>query len=318
MVPVLPNFSGGAGWGGSQDQTALSQSIANAAAGQESSLLAAQHARFLADWRGLNEDLNNESVDFDAFQLSHLTNGHSWVTQISEVSTNDYNTQDQSIITLPNASRQSAHILSTPEYPFDLEETPIDLSDGRRGPREDFNTPNFHTVSSHPAEGSLSTTNADSGQYSLTKDTLGNLISRSGGLKSISNTNDSSGRGAIIKSTISFGKKESPKIHRPSKDMSTDAQNTGRYNQEAHSHGISKGSGAGRAQNSDDPDSSDNHAKVNRRENGRETRPTSIPRNLPTDAYLDNTSQLPAEKGFPIQIGSELFRLSGASIRSDG
>jgi len=27
---------------------------------------------------------------------------------------------------------------------------------------------------------------------------------------------------------------------------------------------------------------------------------------------------LPAEKVFPIQIGSELFRLSGASITSDG
>ena len=31
-----------------------------------------------------------------------------------------------------------------------------------------------------------------------------------------------------------------------------------------------------------------------------------------------NGGGLPAEKGFPIQIGSELFRLSGASIMSDG
>jgi hypothetical protein len=35
------------------------------------------------------------------------------------------------------------------------------------------------------------------------------------------------------------------------------------------------------------------------------------------DAY-DMSATLPAEKGFPIQIGSELFRLSGASIMSDG
>jgi hypothetical protein len=31
-----------------------------------------------------------------------------------------------------------------------------------------------------------------------------------------------------------------------------------------------------------------------------------------------STTSLPAEKVFPIQIGSELFRLSGASISSDG
>lgn len=30
------------------------------------------------------------------------------------------------------------------------------------------------------------------------------------------------------------------------------------------------------------------------------------------------TTSLPPEKVFPIQIGSELFRLSGASISSDG
>ena len=35
-------------------------------------------------------------------------------------------------------------------------------------------------------------------------------------------------------------------------------------------------------------------------------------------AYRDSKGGLPAEKGFPIQIGSELFRLSGASIMSDG
>lgn len=36
-------------------------------------------------------------------------------------------------------------------------------------------------------------------------------------------------------------------------------------------------------------------------------------------AYRDSKDGgLPAEKGFPIQIGSELFRLSGASIMSDG
>ena len=36
------------------------------------------------------------------------------------------------------------------------------------------------------------------------------------------------------------------------------------------------------------------------------------------EAYKESKSGLPAEKGFPIQIGSELFRLSGASIMSDG
>lgn len=33
---------------------------------------------------------------------------------------------------------------------------------------------------------------------------------------------------------------------------------------------------------------------------------------------MERTCQLPTEKVFPIQIGSELFRLSGASLASDG
>ena len=44
----------------------------------------------------------------------------------------------------------------------------------------------------------------------------------------------------------------------------------------------------------------------------------SILRNRQSDAFPDSMGSLPAEKGFPIQIGSELFRLSGASIMSDG
>ena len=45
---------------------------------------------------------------------------------------------------------------------------------------------------------------------------------------------------------------------------------------------------------------------------------TSILRARQVDAFSDGKGSLPAEKGFPIQIGSELFRLSGASIMSDG
>ena len=44
----------------------------------------------------------------------------------------------------------------------------------------------------------------------------------------------------------------------------------------------------------------------------------SILRHNQVDAFQDMSAGLPAEKGFPIQIGSELFRLSGASIMSDG
>ena len=44
----------------------------------------------------------------------------------------------------------------------------------------------------------------------------------------------------------------------------------------------------------------------------------SILRQGQVDAWPDMSAGLPAEKGFPIQIGSELFRLSGASIMSDG
>ena len=36
------------------------------------------------------------------------------------------------------------------------------------------------------------------------------------------------------------------------------------------------------------------------------------------DEAQDGRSGLPHEKGFPIQVGTELFRLSGASIMSDG
>ena len=44
----------------------------------------------------------------------------------------------------------------------------------------------------------------------------------------------------------------------------------------------------------------------------------SILRQRQIEAFRDGKGGLPAEKGFPIQIGSELFRLSGASIMSDG
>ena len=49
----------------------------------------------------------------------------------------------------------------------------------------------------------------------------------------------------------------------------------------------------------------------------RESQP-SILRQRQIDAFKEGNGGLPAEKGFPIQIGSELFRLSGASIMSDG
>ena len=39
---------------------------------------------------------------------------------------------------------------------------------------------------------------------------------------------------------------------------------------------------------------------------------------LRTTGTSQDQNVLPNEKGFPIQIGSELFRLSGASIMSDG
>ena len=47
-------------------------------------------------------------------------------------------------------------------------------------------------------------------------------------------------------------------------------------------------------------------------------RPSSIVRNRQiVEAPREGSAGLPSEKGFPIQIGSELFRLSGASIMSD-
>lgn len=54
-----------------------------------------------------------------------------------------------------------------------------------------------------------------------------------------------------------------------------------------------------------------------RLENKRNGLPSSILRNREIDAPQEGRSGLPAEKGFPIQIGSELFRLSGTSIMSD-
>ena len=53
-------------------------------------------------------------------------------------------------------------------------------------------------------------------------------------------------------------------------------------------------------------------------ENGDHSARPSILRARQRDALQEGKAPLPAEKGFPIQIGSELFRLSGASIMSDG
>lgn len=316
MVPVLSNFSGGVGWGRPQDQTALSQSISNAAVGQESSFFAAQHARFLADWRGLNEDLNTEPLDPDIVHISqHLSNGHNWVTQVPEVS---YGEPGQSLIALLDSSSQPARISSTSVYSIDPDESLLDLSDGRQGPREDFNAPSFQKVSSRSIEGPLSTTNAESSQYSVTKENRENRESSLGSQKSFSHTSDRSGRRALLKSATSSGKREDPKTIPLSKDMSVEAQHTRRTSQETSTQGASKGFSSVRTQNSGDPDSSDGRSRAPRKEDGQENIPPSILRNPQIDAYLDTSSKLPAEKGFPIQIGSELFRLSGASIRSDG
>jgi hypothetical protein len=46
--------------------------------------------------------------------------------------------------------------------------------------------------------------------------------------------------------------------------------------------------------------------------------PPGILRELKHNLGTDIPHILPHEKVFPIQIGSELFRLSGASISSDG
>lgn len=46
--------------------------------------------------------------------------------------------------------------------------------------------------------------------------------------------------------------------------------------------------------------------------------PPGIVRSAASNSSQQNFSTLPDEKGFTIQIGSELFRLSGASIMSDG
>ena len=52
--------------------------------------------------------------------------------------------------------------------------------------------------------------------------------------------------------------------------------------------------------------------------NGGNSRPPSNLYSRPAEPpQEDRRSGLPAEKGFPIQIGSELFRLSGSSIMSD-
>ena len=44
----------------------------------------------------------------------------------------------------------------------------------------------------------------------------------------------------------------------------------------------------------------------------------SVARNNSTSESSQPKEALPNQKGFPIQCGSELFRLSGASIMSDG
>ena len=46
--------------------------------------------------------------------------------------------------------------------------------------------------------------------------------------------------------------------------------------------------------------------------------PPSVIRHRSSETLENGAQGLPAEKGFPIQVGSELFRLSGASIMSDG
>ena len=46
--------------------------------------------------------------------------------------------------------------------------------------------------------------------------------------------------------------------------------------------------------------------------------PPSVLRQRTSENQENGAQGLPSGKGFPIQVGSELFRLSGASIMSDG
>ena len=86
-------------------------------------------------------------------------------------------------------------------------------------------------------------------------------------------------------------------------------------------HFASGGSGqssvSGRSQ-SEDYVKSDHTDHAPAQENKGAGQPLSILRNRGQGITHDEQWSLPAEKGFPIQIGSELFRLSGASIMSDG
>lgn len=52
---------------------------------------------------------------------------------------------------------------------------------------------------------------------------------------------------------------------------------------------------------------------------GSSTPTTSVPMRPPSEKSISKIPEiLPHERVFPIQIGSELFKLSGASLSSDG
>jgi hypothetical protein len=94
------------------------------------------------------------------------------------------------------------------------------------------------------------------------------------------------------------------------RDMTQASRQWARFEADASSNSVSPGSMI----KTDSMDESQRY-QLNVDANGSKT---SILRSRQMDAFNDGKAGLPAEKGFPIQIGSELFRLSGASLMSDG
>ncbi len=106
-------------------------------------------------------------------------------------------------------------------------------------------------------------------------------------------------REGIYQSTRTLGKDVSASVYEPA---SSDVASVSGDDVGAGANGLNRPSKAARPTGSDA--GSTNIADTVRADNSQRA--------------IDASSTLPAEKVFPIQIGSELFRLSGASIASDG
>lgn len=195
----------------------------------------------------------------------------------------------------------------------------------RQGVRQSSNNPSFKHVSLGSVESPAQSTGPI---RSLGFATVSEIPAQSGSRQKQLETGGHIFAQSLRETTRASGHRPLSKKHSFHKDMPPAAQPRARRSEDSqtpHTGGkssrastVSTMSPALHSEESVKPDAQEREKTGNSTRVDNRGIKRSILRHNQVDSWQDMGAGLPAEKGFPIQIGSELFRLSGASIMSDG